>query len=170
MSNKNIIRLAVLVGVTLALVLAMRSEASELAIDGGVGVFNSGKNSLSESKFLRFGLEEPVWYALKQRFNLGFWLDDKGHGRASSGFAGYQIGFEVTADTLEASVWSGPALITTPDIYLGGPLQFNETIFLGIHDKAGETLGVAYNHFSSAGIEMPNIGRDFLGLEIRFKF
>jgi hypothetical protein len=172
LNRKRIIRIALLVGITCAVVLACRAEArgDELVIDGAVGVFNSGKSSLSETKFVKFAIEEPVWYALKQRFNAGMWLDNKGLGRMSSGFAGYQLGFQVTADTLEASVWSGPTLITTPDVYLGGPLQFNETLFLGVHDKMGQTIGVAYNHFSSAGIEMPNIGRDFFGLEVRFKF
>lgn len=172
LTRKRIIKLAVFVGTVCAVVLACRAEAhgDELVIDGGIGVLNSAKSSLSETKFAKFGLEEPVWYALKQRFSIGLWLDNKGQGRTGSAFAGYQLGFQVTSDALEASVWSGPTLITTPDVYLGGPLQFNETLFLGIHDKAGQTIGVAYNHFSSAGLEMPNIGRDFFGLEIRFKF
>jgi hypothetical protein len=80
------------------------------------------------------------------------------------------LGFDVENETFEASVFSGPTLITSPDIYLGGPLQFNESIYLGIKDKREESIGFAYNHFSSAGIEMPNIGRDFAGLEIKFKF
>jgi len=145
-------------------------SADEVVLDAGLGIFGTEGHSLSQVKFGKVGIEEDLWYALKQRFNVGGWLDSRGDGRKSSAFAGYQLGFEVKNDLLIGSVWSGPSLITSPDIALGGPLQFNETIFFGIVDKKQDVIGIAYNHFSSAGIEMPNLGDDFACLEIKFPF
>jgi len=142
----------------------------QIVVDGGLGVFGTEGSSLSQVKFGKVGIQEDLWYNLKQRFNTGMWLDDRGGGRKSSGFGGYQVGYEVTNDVLQASIWSGPTLISSPDIALGGYFQFNETLYLGIVDKDRNSIGIAYNHFSSAGIETPNLGNDFIGLEIKFPF
>jgi hypothetical protein len=143
-------------------------QDDQVVMDFGLGIFGTEGSGLSQVKFAKVGLEEDVWNALKQRFNVGAWLDSRGGGRSNSGFTGYQLGFEVTNDVLQASMWSGPCIISQPDIALGGIVQFNETIFLGVVDKDEDSIGVTYNHFSSAGLEMPNLGRDFLGLEIKF--
>ncbi len=144
------------------------AKGDELLLDAGLGAFSTEGYSLSQVKFAKIGLQEDLWYSLKQRFNVGGWLDNRGQGRTSSAFGGYQIGFDVQNDVFEASVFSGPSLISSPDVALGGIAQFNETVFFGIKDKAGETIGMAYNHFSSAGLEMPNMGKDFMCLEIKF--
>lgn len=151
-----------------ALLIASPSMASEFVIDGAVGVFHSGEKGLSESKMLKLGLEEPVWNALKQRFNVCMWLDNGGEGKTNSACVGYQLGFEVNSNDLTASIWSGPGLITSPDVLLGSPFEFNETAFIGIHNVIGETIGVSYNHWSDAGLTPINIGRDYFGVEIKF--
>jgi hypothetical protein len=145
-------------------------DSSQIVIDGGLGMFSTEGSSLSQVKFGKIGLQENLWSVLKQRFNVGAWLDSRGEGRTNSGFTGYQLGFDVQNEMFEASIWSGPTYITTPDIALGGNLQFNETIFFGIKDRQDDSIGVAYNHFSSAGLEMPNLGRDFMCVEIKFPF
>lgn len=144
--------------------------ADDVFIDAGLGTFSTEGTSLSQVKFAKVGVQEDIWYALKQRFNGGGWMDTRGNGHTSSAFAGYQLGFAVPNDTFEMSIFSGPTLISSPDVALGGVFQFNETIFFGIRDKDNESIGIAYNHFSSAGIESPNIGRDFMCLEIKFPF
>ncbi|CAM6003922.1 unnamed protein product [Sphagnum balticum] len=141
----------------------------EFLIDAGLGAFSTIGDTLAQVKFGKIGLQEDLWYALKQRFNVGGWLDAR-DGMANSGFAGYQLGFVVQNDIYEMSIFSGPSVITSPDTSLGGRFQFNETVFFGIKDKLGNSIGAAYNHFSSAGIEMPNLGKDFLCLEIKFPF
>jgi len=145
-------------------------QQDQVVVDGGLGVFGTEGDSLPQVKFGKVGIEEDLWYNLKQRFNAGTWLDSRGNGRISSAFGGYQLGFEVTNEVLQCSIWSGPTLITSPDIALGGPLQFNETLFLGVVDKNENSIGIAYNHFSSAGIYQPNLGKDFMGLEVKFPF
>ena len=146
------------------------ADTDELLVDGALGVFNTDGKSISQVKFAKVGIQEDVWYALKQRFNVGTWVDSRGPGFNTSGFAGYQVGFDVKNDVMEAGIFSGPTLITSPDIDLGGVFQFNETVFLGVRDKGDESIGVVYNHLSSAGLEMPNLGKDFMGIEIKFPF
>ena len=154
----------------LALILLVSNVAwaDSMTFDVGLGVFNSGLHSLSETKLVKLGLQEDVWYNLKQKASAGFWLDNAGNGRTDSEFGAYQLGFEVRNPTLLASVFFGPAFITTPDVYLGGHLQFNTSLFLGVPDDDNNAIGVFYNHFSSAGLEMPNMGRDFVGAGIKF--
>jgi hypothetical protein len=137
-------------------------------VDVGLGVFNSGKNSPSETKFAAIGYQGDFWGALKNRLNLGGWIDNVGNGRGSSAFVAAQIGFEVESNGWCSSVFIGPALIGSPDSYLGGRFQFYDSLNFGIKDKDSNYIGISYRHISSAGIHDRNIGRDVLGIEIRF--
>jgi len=149
---------------------AAAAANDNIVIDGGLGIFNTQGDTLSDVKFVKIGLQRDLWYAFKQRFNGGLWLDSRGKDYNNSAFVGYQLGFEVKNDVLIASIFVGPSLISSPDADLGGPLQFNDSLFLGIVDKFGDSIGVVLNHFSSAGLEMPNVGKNFLCLEIKFPF
>ena len=146
------------------------ADQDSIVTDVGVGEFGTKGSSLSQVKFAKVGWQEDLWYNLKQRMNAGGWIDTRELGYSSSAFAGYQLGFEVKNSVFEASVFSGPTLISSPDNALGGIFQLNETLFFGIVDKDDNTIGIVYNHFSSAGLEMPNLGRDFMGIEIKFPF
>ena len=149
--------------------LVSYSRADEqFFVDGGLGIFNTAGDTLPQVKFMKMGMQEDLWGPLKQRFVGGAWADSSGGGRMSGGFTGYQFAFEVTNSVLQASIASGPVLISTPDTSLGGVFQLNESIFLGVADKSHDSIGIVYNHFSSAGIEMPNLGKDYLGLEVKF--
>jgi hypothetical protein len=152
----------------LVLLLTSLAHADELVLDGGLGVFDTKGTSISQNKYLKLGLQEDLWGAFKQRMNVGFWLDNRGAGYSNAGFVGYQIGFEVTNSVFQMSIFSGPTLISSTDSQLGGVFQFNETLFLGIVDKNGNAIGPVYSHFSSAGIEFPNQGRDYFGLLMKF--
>lgn len=156
--------------VLLALVLLLTTAASadEMYMTGAVGVFNSGKKSLSECKFLNVGERKPLG-PLIQQWEVGGWTDRAGDGRGGSAYGAYQLGFEVHGSML-ARVATGPALITSPDSYLGGVFQFTEDFALGEEDSQGHYAVFKYKHISSAGIEQPNIGRDFMGVEIGLHF
>ena len=146
------------------------AQQDQLVVDVGLGQFGSRGSSLSQDKFVKFGWQEDLWYVLKQRINLGAWEDTRGSGYNSAVFTGYQIGFEVTNDVLQGSVWTGPTILSSTDQVLGGYLQFNETIFFGIVDKDRNAIGFAYNHFSSGFLSTPNLGRDYLGIQIKCPF
>lgn len=140
-------------------------------MDGGVGVFASGVNTLAETKMLMVGLQHEFLGPFKLRSGVGGWTDCAGNGRDDAAYFSEQLGFEVvnSAGTY-ASVFTGPTLLTATDSYLGGHFQFQEDVHLGISDPAGNGFGVFYKHLSSAGIETPNIGRDLMGVEFKFPY
>jgi len=144
------------------------AQQDQNLIDGGVGVFNSGKNSLSETKMLTLGVQEDLYGAFKDRAIVGGWLDSAGDGKSSSGLIAGQLGFEVNRDGLIGGVFSGPCVISNTDELLGGHLQFMDDLHLGIQDRDNNYIGVMYRHISSASLSTPNIGRDIIGIELRF--
>ena len=143
-------------------------DDSQYIVDGGIGVFHSATNSLSETKMLTLGIQNTISGPWKDRTVVGGWIDNAGGGKTGSALASGQIGFEVNKDGLLAGVFSGPAAISTTDVLLGGHLQFMDDVHLGIEDKDKNYFGVMYRHLSSAGISTPNIGRDVIAIELRF--
>jgi len=141
------------------------AQEDQTVIDIGVGISNS-----SGTRMGVIGLQEDLWGPIKQRFMVGGWLDNSGNGNSSSPLMGYQLGFEVNNNGLVMGVFSGPTWIGVPDQLLGGMFQFMSDIHLGIQDLHSNYIGVMYRHISSAGIESPNLGRDVIGLEIRYPF
>lgn len=62
----------------------------------------------------------------------------------------------------------GPGYLQNPDQILGGHFQFNLEGGMGMLSKDGKTyVGAAWEHLSSAGFEMPNLGRDFIVVQVR---
>lgn len=98
----------------------------------------------------------------------GFWVDNTNRqGATGSAFFSGSIGVEPRAGSLYVNLFQGVAVISSPDTVLGGPLQFVEDFGIGIRDKETETaVGFFYKHVSSAGIFKPNLGRDFMGLQV----
>jgi hypothetical protein len=144
------------------------ADDDQLILDGGVGVFHSADKGLSETKLLTLGVQETIWGPLKDRALVGGWIDDTGDGKSGSALIGGQLGFEVNNNGWVGSVFSGPAIISNTDVLLGGNFEFVDDLHLGIQDQHGYYIGVMYRHISSAGLEFPNIGRDFIALELRW--
>lgn len=171
MIRRILTSIAVLVILTCMGVLLLQAEANAadyMSFMAGFG--KSGEHSLSETKFLNVGHRETILSGLVYQYEVGVWADNAGNGRKSSGYAATQFGLEANS-SLCARIMIGPAVITTPDTYLGGnfPL-FTEDFFFGVHDQNGNNVGAKYKHISSAGVVMPNIGRDFMGLEASIHF
>lgn len=145
------------------------AQDDQIIIDGGVGVFHSADKGLSETKMLTLGVQEDLWYALKMRGTGGGWIDNAGNGRTGSALVSGQLGYEVNSNGLVGSVFCGPTLISHPDQQLlGGYFEFMEDLHLGIQDEHGSYIGIMYRHISDAGLTSVNIGRDIIGLEIRW--
>ena len=166
------------IGVCILAWIAIISCTIFLVIDDGyadeymtaaVGVANSGKTSHAETKFANVGYRSYLGLGLSYQAEVGGWVDIAGEGRKSSGYGAYQLGVETDGPTF-ARVMAGPALISTPDSYLGGLLQFSEDFYIGLRGKNGNTVGILYKHISSAGIEQPNEGRDLAGFQVSIPF
>jgi hypothetical protein len=96
--------------------------------------------------------------AIKFKIDGGATLAD---GQKASGFGSLQGGLEVVGDGgTFAGLFFGPALITTPDAKLSGHFQFNLSGAAGVKNRAGYGVGMKWEHFSNAGLILPNYGRD----------
>lgn len=148
----------------LLLLITSLAEADDYATVS-LGVFNSAKQSHAESKFINVGHRENTILGLTYQYEAGGWTDVAGGGRGGSGYGAVQAGVQ-TNGPIYARVMTGPALITSPDSYLGGYLNFTEDFYIGLKGPNGNTVGVKYKHISNAGITQPNVGRDFAGVEV----
>lgn len=155
----------------LLLLLIPKASADEFSFSYGLGVGESAAHSISETKVLEFSYRQTILDALYWNYEAGGWLDNAGNGRSSSAFLSAGPGFLVDLKGFEIRNAYGVACITSPDAYLGGAFpQFHGELYAGFRDKTGNGIGFKYNHFSSAGIFSPNIGRDFGLLELSLRW
>lgn len=149
-----------------ALFLGRVANADETYIMYGVGIGHSAEYGATETKVLGMGFRDDLFLGLHYQLEAGYFNDIVGGGRKSSGWAGLSVGVQVKAYPLTLRSMVGPAYLTTIDSYLGGHYQFNHDFFVGIHDKSGKSIGASYKHLSSAGIYQPNVGRDFVVIQV----
>jgi len=148
--------------VALILLLCGNALANEAYVKYGLGVFQHEPNSLAEIKMLELGYQRPIWSVMTQQYSLGGWADQRHDlGRKSGGFAAYSLGVTPEWESVYFQALWGVAGITNPDSYLGGYGQFKGDLCAGAKDMKGVSVGVCYSHLSSAGIFLPNKGRDF---------
>ncbi len=144
----------------IALLFATLSNA-EVVTSAGLG-----KSVLADKPFERIaaiGYQAKLASDVFFRPELGYFSDLTGRGESSAFISGILL--------LEVSgfhVGVGPSYLSNPDSVLGGFYQFNTELGAGVRDEH-LYLGVIYKHLSSAGIEEPNKGRDFLMLQIGFE-
>lgn len=102
------------------------------------------------------------------RPQAGYFLDVSGQNKSSI-IASTLFGVRAVSQVgPELHLAVGPAYLQHPDGILGGHFQFNLEGGVGLLSKDGKTyVGAAWEHFSSAGFEMPNLGRDFIVLQVR---
>lgn len=139
------------------------SLADEVTFDLGLGALNT----TSTMKFVSLGVQEDLWTIVKQRATVGGWIDQS-PGNASSGFIAGQLGVEIVNSGWVGSTFFGPGAISQSDNLLGGWFQFMSSLEFGLRDINGNYIGAMFRHFSSAGVETPNLGRNVLGLELKF--
>lgn len=155
-------------GLVLGHIICSLAHAEDYAT-AAVGIADSGKNSHAETKFVNVGHRADLPFGLTYQVEGGGWVDIAGGGRKSSGYGATQVGVQ-TDGPVVARVMTGPAIITSPDVYLGGNFQFTEDFYIGIKGPNQNTVGIMYKHFSSAGIEQPNVGRDLAGVQVGIPF
>lgn len=141
--------------------------ADEGFLGFGLGAFNTAKGGPGSVKLGQIGHRLDLIEGIYWQNKIGGWgQGENQYGMKSSAYASSGLGMRVDLTPVEFRAGYGLGLITVPDAYLGGPFQFNGEVYLGLRDKKGNGFGVKYEHISSAGIEMPNQGRDFYVLEL----
>lgn len=153
-----------------AILLSNAAFAQDLTGTFGIGVFNSAKNSLSETKLGLLTLTLPVNPILNYYTEFGGWIDKRADlGREGSTLLGTGLGARVDASSgVYLGARMGINVINNPDTMLGGPFQFSEELSAGIYDKNSTRMGFGLKHISSAGLYKVNMGRDFLTFSVAF--
>lgn len=106
------------------------------------------------------------WGDFFMRPESGWFEDLSGNGKSSLWIAPL-VGVRALSQVgPELHIAMGPGYLQNPDQVLGGHFQFSLEGGLGISDK-NVYLGLAWKHLSSAGIEVPNQGRDFIVIQLR---
>jgi hypothetical protein len=131
-----------------------------LNIKYGLGVIQKGDMS-----FGSVGYQRKIVDSLYQQYEGGLWVD---RDRQSAGFASYQLGLKAKSGFVYGETMHGIGLITKTDGLLGGHFQFFHDLGVGIVSKDGSTFGIQMKHVSSAGINKPNIGRNFIAIKAGF--
>lgn len=128
---------------------------------------NSSIGDFSAMKGLGVGYQSSAWF-LATRLEAGAYTDQsKRGGVRSSGFGFAGIGVQPEYGPLYVNFFQYVGLIGSPDTVLGGLFQFSEEVGIGIKDERnGTSVGLFYKHISNAGISLPNIGRDFAGVQV----
>jgi hypothetical protein len=151
----------------LSLLISTVSFADEAFVGMGLGAFNTAKGGPGSVKLGQFGHRLDLIDGFYWQNKVGGWgQGGNAYGMESSGYAASGIGFRVELEPLDFHAGYSLCGITNTDAYLGGHFQFNGEAYLGLRDRHGNGFGLKYEHISSAGIEMPNQGRDFFILEL----
>lgn len=133
----------------------------------GVGVFKSAEVRPSEAKVISLGFRDDLFGPFVYHYEAGLWIDSAGKGRSSSAFFDAEMGVEAVSGDLVLRSTHGLAFISTPDAYIGGYFpNFVHDIYVGIRGKSGNAIGLNYKHLSNAGLMPPNIGRDFISIDV----
>ena len=151
----------------LASFLLMPSDAEAWQIRFGPGVM-TGAPSIADVKYLSIAKEWSLKENVYWKIEGGGWTDNRKTG-SNSFMLGPAVGLVLRPWILDVRVSVGIAAISHTDDYLGGHFQFYEDLFGGIRD-GGAAIGFTLSHLSSAGIFMPNRGRNFLTLTAMYDF
>lgn len=156
--------------ITIALLFVSLFPLKGLSAEGTFVKYsvNAQSSGLAAQKGLSFGHQDEFLFFLEKKWEAGFWADNSHvEGAKSGGFGSYSIGVEPMYESLYVNFFQGVGFITHPDTVLGGPFQFFEDFGIGIRDRSrGISLGLQYKHISSAGIYLPNHGRDTFGIQV----
>jgi hypothetical protein len=95
------------------------------------------------------------------QFNIGGWTGPR-NASVVGAARGLQWDFRHTMVRLSL----GASLISNTSDLLSTPFEFYEQFLIERHIR-GLDLGLSYRHWSNAGLKSPNVGMNFLGLQIQ---
>lgn len=167
-STKDVI---LVVAWTLALMYLFHqtAKADDYSFKYGMGLLDGSPTG--QIKLFAFRNEAHELYAIHSAREVGFWVDNVGNGRSrGTAFGKYQFGVKPGPEVgVYGKAFWGVQLQSGTDSELGGILQFSQDAGLGIRDETS-FVEAGYGHVSSAGIFLPNRGRDFVTLSCGIRF
>ena len=147
------------------ILLSTSALATEnLNLKYGFGIWQSGR-----SYYVDLDYQKPFYHSLNYLYACGSWIDQSGNvNQSSSMFCHGSLGVKVELTKHYFESMHGVGFISNADRLLGGNFQFFHDVGFGVKDLYGFSLGLGFKHASSAGIEKPNIGRNFLLIKVGY--
>lgn len=122
--------------------------------------------TLLTNKLVSFGIQHEAFWVFDYQIESGAFTDTQNVYISPTFFLGPSIGVSIVRSAFYVKVFFGPALVSHTDEHLSTPYEFHTDLQLGFKDYRGVGIGLGYKHLSNAGIQGPNIGRDFLYFQI----
>lgn len=155
--------------IVFGLLFLCRIAAADVVLSVGVGKGILYHNGTPFERFMSVGYEHEFPIGVFIRPEVGYFLDVSGK-TLSSFWAAPLLGVRARSPIgplLHFAV--GPGYLQNPDSILGGHFQFSLEGGVALEDK-NFALGLMWKHLSSAGINMPNLGRDAIVLHVRIRW
>jgi hypothetical protein len=156
--------------VLLTLRCSLAQESKEYIVKGGTSIVDGAPSG--ETKYFGIRKEEKEAFGLYSGSEVGAWIDNSSNkGQRSSLIAKAQIGVKPGPMVgVYGKVFTGIAVISSPDSLLGSVPQFATDFGIGVRDTTS-SIGIGYSHVSNAGLFSPvNRGRDFVTIEAGLLF
>lgn len=149
------------------LLLASFSAAqADIVLSVGVGKGITEEHGTPFERAAAIGYEFQTPIGIFIRPEVGGFVDFSGRG-LSSFWGSPLVGVRAVSQVGPAlHLAIGPAYLQNPDQILGGHFQFSLEGGIELKDE-NFSIGLCWKHLSSAGIEMPNNGRDFIVAQVR---
>lgn len=123
--------------------------------------------SLFNNKFAAIGYQNHIKNTIfDYQIEGGYFADATKGILQQTLFAGPSIGLSIENSGHYTKVFFGPSIVSHTDERLSIPFEFNADFEFGFQDSRGVGMGIGFKHMSSAGLGSPNLGRDFLYLQI----
>ena len=145
------------------LIFSIKSYAYDLSVKYGLGVGMPNQTDDSEAKLVSVELQNDLGRVFKHKIGIGAWFDPKPElNRAGASFMTYAVGLKVQPGDIYIENFFGFGWISQTDSMLSTSFEFTEELGIGTSDKYGRFIGIQLKHFSNAGIQIPNKGRNFI--------
>jgi len=147
------------------LFLPLTSFSQVIGFKEGIGIV---KEDYLDVATFSLSYETSLNKHIIQKSEAGFWIDNN-ETHSSSAYGSYSLGTKVNSGNVFMSFFLGGALINKTDSQLSTNFQFSHDLGVGIEDN-GKSIGLNLKHLSNAGIKKPNMGRNFIQLEVKLPF
>lgn len=136
----------------------------------GVGLNDGAEFPDTAVKTVGIVEQRPLWSVFDSQSDAGIFVDNRSGLGPTYYITPFSIGLQTHGPGLYAGYFVGPSLISQTDNRLSSVFEFENNLELGIRDPWGRSLSINLQHFSNAGLWLPNMGRDFFDLKITIPF
>ena len=148
------------------------------ALFGGLAITNAARADITiefgaglgytNSNLLLLGLTQPTrpFFGVKTytQYNVGAW-----DGRREASVVGVAKGLEWGLGSARVRLSTGGSFISETNSRLSTNFEFYEQLMLQ-HRVADFDIALSYRHWSNANMRSPNLGMDFIGVQVEHRW